>query len=189
MEKAEAEKLATEKAEADKLATEKAEAEKLATEKAEADKLAAEKAEADKLAAEKAEAEKMEVAKAEVNACQTKLNNVMRDKTILFETNKANIKNSSFSLLKTIATVITECRSKLPDARIAISGHTDSKGSDTYNLALSERRANSVKTHLIGVGVSAAIITSKGYGESDPVSSNDTAEGRSKNRRIAFSVQ
>ncbi len=200
--KAEAEKLAAEKAKADKaarekLASEKVEADKAASDKAEAEKLASEKAEADKAASDKAEAEKMEaervakmaIAKADISACQAKLNSAMTDKTILFETNKANIKGSSFSLLKTMATVIAECRNKLPNAHIAVSGHTDSRGSDTYNLALSQRRADAVKKHLIGIGVSATIITSKGYGESQPVSSNDTDEGRTQNRRITFSVR
>ena len=157
-----------------------------------AKKLAAEKAEADKAEAEKIEAEKvakMTTAKANINACQTKLNSAMTNKTILFETNKANIKDSSFSLLKTMATVIIECSSKLPNARILVGGHTDSKGSDTYNLKLSQRRADAVKKYLIGIGVSASIISSKGYGESQPVSSNDTEEGRSQNRRITFSIR
>ena len=179
-----AKKLAAEKAEAEKAEAEKLAAEKLATEKA--------KAEADKAEAEKIEAEKvakMTTAKANINACQTKLNSAMTNKTILFETNKANIKDSSFSLLKTMAAVIIECSSKLPNARILVGGHTDSKGSDTYNLKLSQRRADAVKKYLIGIGVSASIISSKGYGESQPVSSNDTEEGRSQNRRITFSIR
>ncbi len=191
-EKAEAEKIAAEKEQAEKLANEKAEAEKIAAEKEQAEKLANEKAEAEKIAAEKAEAEriaKMAMAKTQIDACQTKLNKTMQGKTILFETNKAEVKDSSFTLLKTIAAVINECIHKLPDAHIAVSGHTDSKGSDDYNLALSERRANSVKTYLISIGVSSTIISSKGYGESQPVASNDTPEGRSQNRRITFSVQ
>ncbi len=177
-----AKKLAAEKAEAEKAEAEKLAAEKLATEKAEADKAEAEKIEAEKVA-------KMTTAKANINACQTKLNSAMTNKTILFETNKANIKDSSFSLLKTMAAVIIECSSKLPNARILVGGHTDSKGSDTYNLKLSQRRADAVKKYLIGIGVSASIISSKGYGESQPVSSNDTEEGRSQNRRITFSIR
>ncbi len=184
-----AKKLAAEKAEAEKAEAEKAEAEKLAAEKLATEKA---KAEADKAEAEKIEAEKvakMTTAKANINACQTKLNSAMTNKTILFETNKANIKDSSFSLLKTMAAVIIECSSKLPNARILVGGHTDSKGSDTYNLKLSQRRADAVKKYLIGIGVSASIISSKGYGESQPVSSNDTEEGRSQNRRITFSIR
>ncbi len=169
-------------ADAKKLAAEKA-----AADKAEAEKLATEKAEANKAEAEKVT--KMATVKANINACQTKLNSAMTNKTILFETNKANIKDSSFSLLKTMATVIKECSNKLPNARILVSGHTDSRGLANYNLALSQRRADAVKKHLIGIGVSASIISSKGYGESQPVSSNDTEEGRSKNRRITFSVR
>jgi outer membrane protein OmpA-like peptidoglycan-associated protein len=113
----------------------------------------------------------------------------MSGKTILFNTNKADIKNSSFALLKTIANVIQSCQSSLPNAKIAVSGHTDSRGSDEYNLLLSEDRANAVKKYLTRIGVSNEIITSKGYGESQPVAPNDTPEGRTKNRRITFSVK
>ncbi len=216
-EKAKAERLAAEKAEAnerkmaaDKLAAEKVKAEKaqtLVAEEAETKKLAAEKADAErlmakkqeaeaKIAAEKVQAKKQAEEKAkvaekavQVSVCQTKLNKTMLGKTILFRTNKANIKKSSFSLLQQISNVIGECRVTLPDTRIVVSGHTDSAGSEVYNLALSQRRANAVKTHLVGIGVSSAIITSKGFGESEPVASNDTAEGRAQNRRITFSVK
>ncbi|MCK5901898.1 MAG: OmpA family protein [Cocleimonas sp.] len=125
----------------------------------------------------------------EREACQEKLNDVMSDKTILFRTNKANIKNSSFPLLTTIATVIRECSTQVTNNRIEISGHTDSRGRDAYNLALSQRRANAVKKYLINAGVDISVVTSKGYGETKPVASNDTASGRTKNRRITFSVQ
>ncbi len=200
-EKAEAEKLAADKAKAEKLAAEKAETERLAAEKvkaekAEAEKLATEKAQAKKQAEEKAKAEKVAAEKtkaaeiaAQASACQTKLNNTMSGKTILFRTNKANIKKSSFALLQQISNIIGECRATLPDTKIMVSGHTDSVGSGAYNLTLSQRRANAVKTHLAGIGVSSAIITSKGFGESEPVASNDTAKGRAQNRRITFSVK
>jgi outer membrane protein OmpA-like peptidoglycan-associated protein len=185
-EKAEAEKLAAEKAEAKRIAAEKAEVKRLAMEQAEAKRLATKKAEAEKLVAEKVKA--TEIA-AQVHACQTKLNNTMSGKTILFHTNKANIKKSSFALLQQIATVITECRTALPNAKIMVSGHTDNRGSKAYNLTLSQRRANAVKTYLSSIGVNSAIITSKGFGESEPVASNDTIEGRAQNRRITFSVK
>ena len=68
-----------------------------------------------------------------------------------------------------------------------IDGHTDSDGSDEYNQVLSEKRANSVKNFLVSQGVTAEI-TTKGYGESKPVASNDTAEGKQKNRRVEIII-
>jgi len=65
-----------------------------------------------------------------------------------------------------------------------VGGHTDSVGSDSYNQRLSERRANAVKNDLISRGVPASQLTAVGYGETRPVASNDTAEGRAANRRV-----
>lgn len=66
----------------------------------------------------------------------------------------------------------------------AVDGHTDSVGSDKYNQGLSERRANSVKSALVQRGVPATQLTTRGYGESNPVASNATAAGRAENRRV-----
>jgi len=78
--------------------------------------------------------------------------------------------------------------SKQPDARIQISGHTDSQGSDSYNQDLSARRAQSVGAYLISTGVDAGRIDSIGFGESVPVSSNATAAGRAINRRVEVTI-
>ena len=72
--------------------------------------------------------------------------------------------------------------------RVMIEGNTDSVGSDAYNQKLSERRANSVKTYLTNKGINPGVLDSVGYGESRPVATNDTAEGRAKNRRVEFKV-
>jgi len=75
-----------------------------------------------------------------------------------------------------------------PDLEVTVEGHTDSTGSDAYNQKLSERRANAVVKYLVNtVGVPADKLTAVGYGESRPVASNDTEEGRAKNRRVEFS--
>jgi OOP family OmpA-OmpF porin len=71
-----------------------------------------------------------------------------------------------------------------PELRIRIDGHTDSVGSDAYNLRLSERRADSVKRYLVSEGISATRIETRGFGESSPVADNDTEEGRARNRRV-----
>lgn len=68
--------------------------------------------------------------------------------------------------------------------RIKVIGHTDSKGTDAYNQALSERRASSVAEYLIGQGLSPQKVTSQGKGESEPVADNETDAGRAQNRRV-----
>ncbi len=74
------------------------------------------------------------------------------------------------------------------DTNINIYGHTDSKGTDSYNLALSERRAAAVKSYLVGKGVASSRMYTMGMGESDPKSSNDTEAGRADNRRVEFAI-
>ncbi len=75
-----------------------------------------------------------------------------------------------------------------PDTNINIYGYTDSKGSDDYNLKLSERRANSVKAYLVSKGIASSRMVSKGLGESEPVATNDTDAGRAENRRVEFAI-
>lgn len=70
------------------------------------------------------------------------------------------------------------------DVNIEIAGHTDSKGSDAYNMKLSQQRADAVRNFLISRGVAADRLTAKGYGEAQPVADNATEEGRFKNRRV-----
>ncbi len=75
-----------------------------------------------------------------------------------------------------------------PKMKIEIGGHTDSKGSDEYNLNLSGRRAKAVVNYLIEKGISENRLTSKGYGKTKPIASNDTEEGQQQNRRVEFKV-
>ena len=72
--------------------------------------------------------------------------------------------------------------------KIEVSGHTDSVGDENYNRLLSQRRANAVKNFFTSNGISTARVTAKGYGESQPVMSNDSKEGRAKNRRVEFKI-
>ena len=78
---------------------------------------------------------------------------------------------------------------KYPDMKVEVAGHTDSSGAESYNQALSQRRAQSVYDYLVSEGVSAANLSVKGYGESEPVADNSTAEGRARNRRVELRIQ
>jgi OOP family OmpA-OmpF porin len=75
-----------------------------------------------------------------------------------------------------------------PDVKVDIQGHTDSIGSEEYNLALSERRAKAVAAFLMDQGVNADQLETSAFGFSQPIADNDTEEGRAMNRRVAFSI-
>ena len=75
-----------------------------------------------------------------------------------------------------------------PELNVEVQGHSDSIGSAAYNLSLSQRRADAVKAYLISKGVNASTLTAKGYGKTKPIFSNETAEGRTQNRRVEFEV-
>ena len=105
------------------------------------------------------------------------------DSGVLFDVDKYDVRPKAEEVLKNLAIVLKEMDVK----NFEIDGHTDSDGSDEYNQVLSEKRANSVKNFLVSQGVTAEI-TTKGYGESKPVASNDTAEGKQKNRRVEIII-
>ena len=71
-----------------------------------------------------------------------------------------------------------------PSVRVLVEGHTCSIGTEKYNQKLSERRANAVRDYMVSLGIGASRITTRGYGESKPIESNNTAAGRAKNRRV-----
>ncbi|WP_353662711.1 OmpA family protein [Hydrogenimonas sp. SS33] len=97
-----------------------------------------------------------------------------------FPFNSAKIPASDMKKVERVA----EFMKKHPDVTAKLKGYTDSIGSEAYNLKLSERRANAVKKALIKLGIDASRLSAKGYGEADPVASNDTPEGRAQNRRV-----
>ena len=75
-----------------------------------------------------------------------------------------------------------------PDTEILVQGHTDSRGTDEYNLELSEKRAKSVFNQLVRNGVKSDRLVTMGLGESEPIATNDTDEGRQQNRRVEIAV-
>jgi OOP family OmpA-OmpF porin len=109
---------------------------------------------------------------------------VIKDK-IQFDTNKTTIKPESDDLLGEIVSVIKE-NPQLK--KISIEGHTDSDGSDSYNLKLSDGRAHAVMDWLVAHGVEAERLSAKGFGEQKPIAENTTAEGKEQNRRVEFLI-
>lgn len=99
---------------------------------------------------------------------------------VLFESGRAELKPGATSNLGQLVAFLA----KYPSRTVAIEGHTDSVGGDDYNLGLSQRRADSVRSHLVSRGVDAARIIATGAGESAPVASNESAAGRQQNRRV-----
>jgi outer membrane protein OmpA-like peptidoglycan-associated protein len=103
---------------------------------------------------------------------------------VLFETGKADLKAGAVAELDELAKFLA----KYPDRSVVIEGHTDSVGSDDFNVGLSQRRAESVRSYLMRQGVDRSRVTTEGMGESVPVASNDTAGGRQQNRRVEIIV-
>ena len=104
---------------------------------------------------------------------------------LLFQTGKSVILQSSFNSLNKLAKWLKENG----QFNLNLVGHTDSQGTESYNLKLSQNRAKSVKQYLESQGVGATRILSSGKGESEPIASNDTSEGRAKNRRVEFTIK
>ena len=103
---------------------------------------------------------------------------------ILFDVNRADLKDFSRAELAKLSTILN----KYDDTNILLAGHTDSTGSDEYNLRLSRWRAQSVSDYLSIQNVNPERFTVDGYGKSDPIVSNDTAVGRSQNRRVEVAI-
>lgn len=100
-----------------------------------------------------------------------------------FDFNKANIRPDAAGILKEAATILKD-----NTVNVSVEGHTDSVGSDQYNLKLSLRRAAAVKAFLVKEGVAESRLSTRGLGESQPVASNDTDDGRAQNRRVELKV-
>jgi outer membrane protein OmpA-like peptidoglycan-associated protein len=103
---------------------------------------------------------------------------------VLFDYDKAVLKPAG---IQALAPVVKELREQ-PSLRASIVGHTDSDGSDAYNLGLSKRRAESVRNYLVAQGIAASRLTTDWKGEREPVAPNTTAEGKAQNRRVVITL-
>ena len=103
----------------------------------------------------------------------------------LFDVDSAALKAGAFDEIQRVATVLNQ----YPQTKIIVAGHTDSTGSESHNLLLSERRANSVKNALAGQGVSLSRITTVGFGQATPIADNTTEAGRQLNRRVIITIK
>ncbi len=101
---------------------------------------------------------------------------------IHFAHDRSRIRPDSFTILDTVVQVLTDYR----DITLEIQGHTDSSGRDRYNMRLSRARASAVREYLVRKGIDPERLTSNGYGETQPIESNSTPEGRARNRRVEF---
>ena len=118
----------------------------------------------------------------DVNGCE--IRETINLPGVQFELNSDEIKSESFGVLNDAAATLN----KHGDLIVEVAGHTDSSGSDSYNLSLSDRRAASVAAYLAGRGVAASRLQSRGYGETQPIADNSTAGGRAMNRRVELRI-
>jgi len=109
---------------------------------------------------------------------------VLNENAVRFDTNKSTLTAAAKTNLDKLVSVFTE----YPDTDITIFGYTDSTGPADYNLKLSKERAASVKDYLVSRGISSARFNVTGLGIADPIATNDTAEGRTQNRRVEFAI-
>jgi outer membrane protein OmpA-like peptidoglycan-associated protein len=116
----------------------------------------------------------------DLNAKQTDRGLVVTLGDVLFDYDSSTLKAGNQSKLSKLSAFLV----KHQDRSVAIEGHTDSVGSDGYNMALSQRRADSVESFLTGQGISPSRLTSQGKGEGFPIVGNQTAAGRQQNRRV-----
>lgn len=106
------------------------------------------------------------------------------DSGILFDINSYALKSETQSNLNRLSNTLK----KYGDTEVRVLGHTDNTGTDAYNLSLSKKRAASVKTYLVGQGVAGSRLATSGYGEKDPIATNETVEGRQLNRRVEIVI-
>ncbi|MFV0391419.1 MAG: OmpA family protein [Paludibacteraceae bacterium] len=102
-----------------------------------------------------------------------------------FKFDSSELTEESYPTLNQIAAILKDNPTW---SALKVQGHTDSVGPESYNQSLSERRTQSVKNYLVSLGIAESVVSTEGFGESKPIASNDTAEGRQTNRRVEFEV-
>ncbi len=113
-----------------------------------------------------------------------KVGETIQLRNVFFAFNKADLLPTSHDELNKVI----DFMKKNASVEIEVSGHTDNKGADDYNMDLSQKRAESVKTYLTSNGIDGSRIASKGYGETKPIATNSTEYGREQNRRVEFTI-
>ena len=113
-----------------------------------------------------------------------KVGNNITLRNVFFNTGKWDVKSDSYAELERLVALLQD----IPRLKIELSGHTDNVGAESFNELLSQRRADAVVNYLAGKGVDKKRLSAKGYGQSKPVDSNDTPEGRASNRRTEFEI-
>lgn len=108
----------------------------------------------------------------------------MKENMVNFGFDSSNLTSAAMANLDKLAEVLINN----PDTNINIYGHTDSKGSDEYNLSLSDIRAAAVKSYLASKGIASSRMIPMGVGEKEPIATNDTDAGRAQNRRVEFAI-
>jgi OmpA-OmpF porin, OOP family len=108
----------------------------------------------------------------------------VRLNNIFFDFNKTELSDVSAAELNRVYDLLIQN----PKMQIEITGHTDNVGSDSYNLQLSQDRANSVYNFLVNKGIGTSRLIAKGHGMSRPIDTNNTEEGRQQNRRVEFTI-
>jgi len=106
------------------------------------------------------------------------------DSGILFETNSSTLQSAAKTNISDLAVILN----KYPDTNILVTGHTDFDGTEQYNQTLSEQRAKSVSDYAKGQGVSSSRLSIIGLGETEPVATNETSEGKQLNRRVEIAI-
>jgi len=110
---------------------------------------------------------------------------VMLPGDVLFDTNSSALAPGAYERLRSLADTLK----RYPDTNVVVKGHTDGAGTESYNLKLSEERADSVRRFLVAEGVNPSRVSAIGFGEAYPLVSNDTPSGRQQNRRVEIEIK